>query len=293
MIETPGHPASKQQTVDLDDAQLEVFRVDNGAGAMVIAAAHPASAFGADTASLLADTARADVVCINPRGLGRSSPAGRASLEEMVDDLERVRGRLGLGRWMFWGMSGGGWLAQIYARRHPDALVGIIVESACACFRNRLADPACILSPFFPAWRGALYACGLLREGSHASPSADDTEWMDLEGVGQVLRRPGGPALLVSPMLVDHDLKRAMPMLWAFDSREWLIDVRTPTLVIAGTADLIAPGHRVREVHERIRGSTLVMVEGGGHVPSAERRSGAVTAVRRFVAARAREPVNG
>jgi pimeloyl-ACP methyl ester carboxylesterase len=115
----------------------------------------------------------------------------------------------------------------------------------------------------------------------------------DKSAVHEFLRRPGGPALLVSPMPVDHDLKRAMPVLWAFDSREWLIDVRTPTLVIAGTADLVVPGHRVREVHERIRGSTLVMVEGGGHVPSAERRPGAVTAVRRFVAARAREPVNG
>jgi len=289
MTETPGPPVSKQQTVDLDDAQLEVFRVDNGAGAMVIAAAHPASAFGADTATLLAETTRADVVCINPRGLGRSSPAGRASLEQMVDDLERVRDRLGLGRWMFWGMSGGGWLAQIYARRHPDALVGIIVESACACFRNRLTDPGCILSPFFPAWRGALDARGLLREGSHASPSVDDAEWMDLEGVGQVLRRPGGPALLVSPMPIDQDLKRTMPVLWAFDSREWLIDVRTPTLVIGGTADLLVPMHRVREVHERIRGSTLVMVEGGGHVPSTERRPDALAAVRRFVTVRARE----
>lgn len=50
-------------------------------------------------------------------------------------------------------MSRGGWLAQIYARRHPDALVGIIVESTCLCFRGRLADSACALSPFFPAWR--------------------------------------------------------------------------------------------------------------------------------------------
>jgi pimeloyl-ACP methyl ester carboxylesterase len=279
-----------EQTIGVEDVQIEVLQTERDARqGMVVAAAHPASGFGVETVRLLADSARAAVVCINPPGLGRSKHG--VSLEQMVDCLETVRRRLGLARWVFWGMSGGGWLAQLYAHLHPGALAGIIVESACRCFRERLADPACALSPFFPAWRDALRSRGLLVEGLHTSRSsaqdAQDAEWMEVDGVGQVFRRRGGGALLVSPMPIGEEMKRAMPALWTFDSRAWLDALRTPTLVIAGAADPVVPEHRVREVHEAVRGSAYVVVEGGGHVPSAERRAQAIDAVRSFVAERA------
>src|SRR5262249_57505904 len=93
------------------------------------------------------------VVCFTPRGIGGSAPAGAAPLEQMVDDIEAARRELGSAPWTFWGMSGGGWLAMIYAHRCPEGLAGIIVESACLCFRERLGHPRCALSPVFPARR--------------------------------------------------------------------------------------------------------------------------------------------
>lgn len=45
---------------------------------------------------LLTAASGARVVCSGPRGF---------RLEEMVDDMEAVRGALGLDRWVFWGMS--------------------------------------------------------------------------------------------------------------------------------------------------------------------------------------------
>ncbi len=267
---------------------LEAFRGGTDGDGPVVCAAHPAAAFGVDTVALLAGSAPAGVVCINPRGIGGSTPAGPAPLEQMVDDMEGARGELGLGPWVFWGMSGGGWLAQIYAHRHPQGLRGIIVESACLCFRERLADPGCALSPFFPAWRDALGARGLYAEGSHARPSSgDDTEWIDVAGVGQVFRRRGGPALLVSPLAVDAPMRRAMPILWTFDARAWIGTVRVPTLVIAGSADPVVPLARVRAVHEAVAGSRFFVADGGGHVPTAERRADVAGAVRSFLAARA------
>lgn len=299
--DAPDRQTNGQQRIAVQDALIEVIQlgqlgqpgqpgqVEKIAGALVVAAAHPASAFGADTARLIAGITQTGVVCINPRGLGGSSPASDISFERMVDDIESVRRQLGLPRWVFWGMSGGGWLAQLYARRHPDALAGIIVESACACFRDRLADPACALSPFFPAWHEPLRARGMLVEGSHANASAaDDIEWTEVEGVGQVFRRRCGAALLVSPMPIDPDMKRAMPVLWTFDSRGWLDELRTPALVMAGSADPVVPVHRVRALHRALPGSTFVVIEGGGHVPSAEGRPEAVEAVRAFLAEHAR-----
>ncbi len=289
MTTTALHLPVMRQMIEIEGAQLETFQIGTTLGGLVVAAAHPTAAFSMETARVLADTAQMAIVCANPRGIGGSTPAERVSLEQMVDDIESARRRLALPRWVFWGMSGGGWLALIYAFRHPDALAGIIVESACTCFRERLADPECTLSPFFPAWRDALQARGLLVEGSHASPSsADDTEWIEVEGLGQVFRRRDGPALLVSPVVIDRDMKRTMPTLWTFDSRGWIGGVCVPTLVIAGSADPVVPVRRVRYVHEAIPGSSFVVIGGGGHVPSAAQRTEVRDAVRGFIAGRVR-----
>jgi pimeloyl-ACP methyl ester carboxylesterase len=283
-------PSVERLLVDIGGAELEAHIggvLD--AGAKLVCASHPAGPFGQETVELLGSAAQARVVCVNPRGIGGSSPlapAQRYTLEEIVDDIEAVRQRLDLGPWMFWGMSGGGWLAQIYARRHPRALTGIVVEAACSCFRERLADPACVLSPFHPSWRATLADAGLLSATSHAQPApADDGEWIDVNGVGAVFRRRNGPALLVSPAPLAPEMRRAMPELWRFDSRAWLPTLRLPTLVLCGTADPVVPVAHARAVHEAIVGSAFVAVEGAGHVPTAERRPEVAAAVRSFLVA--------
>jgi pimeloyl-[acyl-carrier protein] methyl ester esterase len=180
-------------------------------------------------------------------------------------------------------MSGGGWLAQIYAHRYPEALVGVVIESACLCFRQRLADPTCVLSPFFPPWCEPLRAAGLLDERSHVEPSSgEDTEWVDVGGVGEVFRRKGGPALVVSPAPLQPEMKSIMPLLWGFDSRAWIGSVRLPALVLCGTADPVVPVRHARAVHEAIAGSVFVEIEGAGHVPTGQQRPEVTDAFQRF-----------
>jgi proline iminopeptidase len=264
---------------------VELVRGGRGDGCPTICAAHPADAFVEGTVELLSEAAPgSEIVCVNPRGLGGSSPAPTLSLEQMVDDVEATRLSLGIERWAFWGMSGGGWLAQLYAKRFPSSVAGIIVESACLCFRDRLRDPACVLSPFFPAWQSALTERGLLQLDSHAAPSPGaDTDWFDLPNVGQVFRRRGGPALLVSPAPAAPAMQRIMPRLWEFDSRPWIREVRTPTLVLCGIADPIVPVSHAKTVHEAVAGSTFAAIEGASHVPTAQRHPDALRAVQDFI----------
>jgi pimeloyl-ACP methyl ester carboxylesterase len=108
----------------------------------VIVAAHPAAIFGDETARLLGDIAGVEARCVDV--------TQASTFEAMIDELEDVRRRDGIERWLFWGMSGGGWLAQLYAHRHPESLTGIIVESACACFRERIRDPECVVERILP-----------------------------------------------------------------------------------------------------------------------------------------------
>jgi pimeloyl-ACP methyl ester carboxylesterase len=278
--------------IELEGASLEVTlgRLSEAKGPL-LCASHPAGALGADAVHLLEEASGAGALCVNPRGIGGSSAADERqpadTLAGMVDDIEAVRRRLGLPPWVFWGMSGGGWLGQVYARTFPDALAGLILESACPCFRLRLADPGCVLSPFHAPWRAALEPLGLVDPDSHAEAGdPGPTEWIDVDGVGSVFRRRGGPALLVSPLPLTPEMRRNMPLLWAHDARGWLATIRTPTLVLCGSADPVAPPAWSATLHEAIPGSELVIVEGAGHVPTGGRHPQAATAVRRFLRGR-------
>jgi pimeloyl-ACP methyl ester carboxylesterase len=282
-MSTSPTPTVARRVVELADASLESFRCGDPGPLPLLCAAHPAEAFGEGTLQLLAAVAGSQVASINPRGLGASSGVAR-SLEQMVDDLELARLQLGLAPWVFWGMSGGGWLAQLYAHRHPAGLRGIVLESICACFRLRLADPDCALSPYFPAYREALSRAGLLDPDAHTAPSVlDDPRWTDVPGAGAVLRQASGPALLVSPVPLTAAMRQALPWFWAFDSRGWLSQLALPTLVIAGTADPIVPTAHVRALHTAIAGSRWLAIEGAGHVPSSQQRPEAASALRAFL----------
>ena len=253
-----------------------------------LCAAHPAGVFAEGAVDLLRAVGNTSVVCVNPRGIGMSSAAlsedSRYSLESMVDDLEAVRHHLGVGDWVFWGLSGGGWLGLAYALRHREALTALILESVCGCFRARLADPACILSPFHSSWQPALEKQGLIDRDAHrVVGDATATEWLEVHGVGSVFRRRQGPALLVSPMPVAPEMRAAMPLLWTVDFRSSLREIDTPALVIAGGSDPIAPLSHVRSLHEGIATSRFLVVEGAGHVPTTERRGEVRDGVRTFL----------
>lgn len=279
-----------RRLIPVSEGALEVFiagRLDPHRP--VVCTAHPALLYGEGTARLAADLSGACVVCVNPRGIGGSSPVwSRLAYEQvlgaMVKDFEAVRRRLAIGRWTFWGMSGGAWLAMVYAVRHPKSLEGVILESGCDCFRTLLADPASMLSPFHPAWRPALESAGLIDPDSHAgmgSPSA--TEWRDVEGVPPVFCRLGGPALCVSAVPATPEVRAGMPLLWSIDLRAVLPGIRVPTLVIAGGSDRVTPVPRVRALHDAIRGSAWLVIEGGGHVPMTARPPVLAATVQRFL----------
>ncbi|MGZ3460431.1 MAG: alpha/beta fold hydrolase [Archangium sp.] len=230
----------------------------------------------------------ARVLCMNPRGVGGSSPAraGDDTLERIVEDLEAVRRAFGIRRWGFWGLSGGSTVGLLYASRHPSVLSGMILSSAGLCFRQTVGDSACVLSPFHPPWRERLAAAGLLgdeAEEQDVPVDAGATVWEKVDGVGWVFRRRNGPALLVFPEEPSPQYRRMMPAFWAFDPRGWLGSVRVPALVMCGTRDPLVPLAQAWALHEALPGSEFLALEGAGHAPLTERTMEATEAVRRFL----------
>jgi pimeloyl-ACP methyl ester carboxylesterase len=282
---------SDRLTVPAESAELDVV-VAGRDGAGTVVTLHPTEPMDG-AAPLLAEITGARVVCVNPRGIGRSSPARGprdSTLEGMATDLELVRRALGVSRWVIWGMSGGSMVAQVFARLHPEVLDALILDSAGPCFALTLADPACVLNPSYPAWREALAAAGVPADGAAADRAGADLVWEEVPRAGWVLRRASGPAVVVSPSEPSPAMRRVMPNLIEFDARPWLGGIRVPALVMGGTADRVAPPAQLRALHEAIPGSRLAMIQGAGHVPIGEKPEVVAAEVRRFLAERSKAP---
>ena len=79
----------------------------------------------------LFDPARYDIMLFDQRGCGRSTP--HASLEanttwHLVDDIERLRARVGCEQWQVFGGSWGSTLALAYAETHPERVSELVLR---------------------------------------------------------------------------------------------------------------------------------------------------------------------
>jgi len=82
------------------------------------------------------DPERYRIVLFDQRGAGRSLP--HASLEanttaHLVADIERLRARLAVERWVVFGGSWGSTLALAYAEAHPDRVLGLVLRGIFLC----------------------------------------------------------------------------------------------------------------------------------------------------------------
>lgn len=77
------------------------------------------------------DPAHYRIVIMDQRGAGRSRPLGeirRNTTEHLIEDLERLRGHLGIRRWLLFGGSWGSTLALAYAQARPDQCLGLVLR---------------------------------------------------------------------------------------------------------------------------------------------------------------------
>lgn len=82
------------------------------------------------------DPLRYRIVLFDQRGAGRSTP--HASLEHnttqaLVADMETIRERLGIERWLLFGGSWGSTLGLVYAQTHPGRVRGLILRGIFLC----------------------------------------------------------------------------------------------------------------------------------------------------------------
>lgn len=77
------------------------------------------------------DPKRYHIILMDQRGCGLSEPFGELSgntTQDLLVDMECVRERLGIRQWLLFGGSWGGALALLYAQRHPERVLAMILR---------------------------------------------------------------------------------------------------------------------------------------------------------------------
>lgn len=77
------------------------------------------------------DPERYRIILFDQRGCGQSLPFGELEGNDtagLIDDMERIRIQLGIEQWLVFGGSWGGALALLYAQRHTERVLGLLIR---------------------------------------------------------------------------------------------------------------------------------------------------------------------
>ncbi len=208
------------------------------------------------------------VVAFDHRGHG-DSVAGTTghSLENLAADVATVLEQLDLRDVLLVGHSMGGIAVEAFALEHPDVaherVRGLVLLSTLA------------RAPFMGTF-GARKLIGAL---SRQAPAVG--VFMQPPNLGFLLARLGygrdplpSHVELNRQMILDCDpetVQLALGALLELDLVDDIAAIDLPTLVITGSADLIAPPFESRRIAQRIPGARLETFRGGGHMLMLER----------------------
>jgi proline iminopeptidase len=205
----------------------------------------------------------AQVVYLDLRGHGRSSWGDPSdwSFEACADDLRAFCDRLGIVRPIVYGHSLGGFVALLYAARHPGHAAALILQSTCARF-----DVGRVVEEFRRVGGDEVASIvGRVYGGDRGSVTAD--EWTRCW-------RLFGPAVITDEekarTIVHRDLNApGLERMRRFDVLDQLSRIDRPALVCVGALDPITPLAAAREMADALPAglARLEVIEGAGHFP--------------------------
>lgn len=208
------------------------------------------------------------------RGHGLSPlPEGRFGLDDLVDDLEELRARLGVEKAHFAGHSLGGMIGPRYAWRYPDRVLSLGIWST-AAFRTE-ADSAAVkgvVARMRAEGIGPVLDTLTARWFTDAFGAArpDVIEWRKK----QVMDTPAEVFLNVFDIYAETEMA------------PWLHEVKAPAQIITGELDGGCNPRLNRLIHAALPGSELEILEGLKHAIFIEATERVLPHVRRFLVER-------
>lgn len=258
------------------------------------------------------DPERYRIILFDQRGCGRSRPRGELrhnQTEDLIADIEVLRQRLGVARWLVFGGSWGSSLALTYAAAHRDACLGLLIRGIFLTGRADLDWFFQQSGQFLPeAWQRLAAQAPKRRrrtllhwlEQTLKSGSADAAQtaalaWQAYEEAAMAFGRetPSAPAVPPDAATLARWVDKYRLQAHYLNRRCFLGEARVldaaahcqglPCLILHGRRDLVCRPENAWRVHQTLRGSRLEMVDDAGHSPfDPAMTARIVAATRRF-----------
>ena len=256
----------------LDGATIEYDAVGRGPAVLLFHAFPLGRSMWEAQAEALATTHR--VVSFDARGFGGSGvDEGPLTMERIADDGAGLLDHLGIEKAVVGGCSMGGYATFAFVRRHPQRLLGLVLQDTRAGADTAEAK----------ANRAAL-AERVLAEGPGAAVAAFLPK---LVGETTHRERPDLVAGLRERILASSPraIANALHGLAArADSRETLPTIAVPTLVLVGSEDAITPPSEAALLAAAIPRARFDVIPEAGHLANLENPAAVNAALRAFLA---------
>ena len=230
-------------------------------------------------------------ILFDQRGCGKSKPfceLKNNNIQNLILDMERIREKLGLKKWILFGGSWGSTLALYYAINYPDRCLGLVLRGVFLGTRNEIDWFLCGMRKFYPEAHKLLLkglnfseleqptSDEILKRGSELIFSNNEevsqkaaNAWAKYEMSCSTLdyrerEMSGNSALSLAKIELHYFLNNCF-----LKDNEILDNVKKirniPIYIIQGRHDTICPPFTALKLRNKLTNSKLIMVENAGH----------------------------
>ena len=230
-------------------------------------------------------------ILFDQRGCGKSKPfceLKNNNIQNLILDMERIREKLGLKKWILFGGSWGSTLALYYAINYPERCLGLVLRGVFLGTRNEIDWFLCGMRKFYPEAHKLLLkglnfseleqptSDEILKRGSELIFSKNEevsqkaaNAWAKYEMSCSTIdyrerEMSGSSALSLAKIELHYFLNNCF-----LKDNEILNNVNKikniPINIIQGRHDTICPPFTALKLRNKLTNSKLIMVENAGH----------------------------
>lgn len=240
------------------------------------------------------DPERYHIILMDQRGCGQSLPFGELqdnTTQDLLQDMERIREQLRIDQWLLFGGSWGGTLALLYAQKHADRVLGMILRGV---FLARQSDMEWFLSNgvnrIYPQqWQNlknslpsqyandvpqGLYDAVFGENPDIARLAAKQWQiWGGLVALGSEYRMDLEPISDQGLKQVQMELHYARNCYFIEENqilRQCAVLTRIPTIIIHGQNDLTCPLESGWLLQQALPQARFIILPNAGHIARGE-----------------------
>lgn len=215
------------------------------------------------------------VLIFDNRGIGQTdSPNHSYSIDMMADDVMELSNKLSLTKPIIIGQSMGSAIAQNIGKRYKNQINKIVLMNT---FNHLTKAPEMAFE-----LTGELQRMNfpITYRVQSLAPWVFSSEFLSqanqLTNLIKIAQDNPYPQSLIG-------YERQLGALKSFDSRSWLHEIKSPTLIIAGEEDIISPLAGSKEVQNGIGNNTQLLMIPGGHASPIEQPTLVIKSILNFI----------